>query len=323
MYEAGFRFVLYGRKLYFGAMMAFRMVKIFFAAALITLIGACADMRLSQTPYGFFSDSSYQNQIIYGLERLAEYEDAWWGDDAGAYYRQRLGDLRGGQILPPPPADQYPNDIKQTYEKLFVPELPELNREKRVFLAEAQLNYECWYHRTAMGRETSSLCRQSFEDAWARIDADVQTFRSQRAEQARKAKKAAESHHGSKNYAVYFDKAKAIISDAHKPIIREAAADWENYGDAWRLYVRGVADPSGNRQQNMILSMRRAMAVRNALAQNGVPVDSIFVAAAGEMKQEENIDLSKARRVDIILEPVDTDHSRDQEKMRQIAPHHF
>ena len=76
----------------------------------------------------------------------------------------------------------------------------------------------------------------------------------------------------------------------------------------------------------MMLSMRRALAVRNALVQNGVDPASVSIAALGDLTHNmEDGNADKAvRRVDIAVIPPSMDHAQAGDPdVTKILPQYF
>jgi len=74
------------------------------------------------------------------------------------------------------------------------------------------------------------------------------------------------------------------------------------------IHVVGHTDTTGSNSYNQDLSMRRAMAVSNYLAQNGVPGARMKQEGRGEtelaVRTADNVREPRNRRVDIVIKPV-------------------
>jgi outer membrane protein OmpA-like peptidoglycan-associated protein len=156
---------------------------------------------------------------------------------------------------------------------------PEGNIE---LLAIAQTRFDCWVvsQSSARDAESSNECRDGFYDALALLTMpeEDQTI-----------------------YAVYFDSGSTTLDQAAYDLAWPFA---DKYGErfAWRVYLSGFTDNTGSKSANKTLAMRRGIAVRNLLAQNGMPIDRIVIDAEGEAGEGE--DASTARRVEIRAEPI-------------------
>jgi outer membrane protein OmpA-like peptidoglycan-associated protein/uncharacterized protein YidB (DUF937 family) len=71
-------------------------------------------------------------------------------------------------------------------------------------------------------------------------------------------------------YVVNFDTGSATISDASKPVLRQAAALIKKLPAAAKVHIDGYTDASGDAAANVVLSRRRAEAVRALLIDAGV-----------------------------------------------------
>jgi len=68
---------------------------------------------------------------------------------------------------------------------------------------------------------------------------------------------------------IYFEQGSAVITDEAKmTIVRQA--DWLKKNKGWLIKVQGHADDPGGESANKALSTKRAEAVLNALAEQGV-----------------------------------------------------
>ncbi|MBI4031709.1 MAG: OmpA family protein [Proteobacteria bacterium] len=174
-------------------------------------------------------------------------------------------------------------------------------------LAEAQINYDCWLARAESdsqigGIRTESWCRERYYAA-------IEGLQSS----------------GPKHFTVYFSNASAVPDSSNMALIRQAAASFAEH-ENWRIRLTGHTDPTGSKNENIMLSMRRALAVRNILAQNGVELDHITIAAAGDTKsrKEDESATESYRRVDIAIIPAYMDRGEKGEPdITKILPNYF
>lgn len=174
-------------------------------------------------------------------------------------------------------------------------------------LAEAQVNYDCWLARTegdsqTGGIRTASWCRERYYAAIEGLQGN-----------------------GPKNFSIYFENASAVPDNGNMAIIRQAAASFAEH-ENWRIRLTGHTDPTGSKNENIMLSMRRALAVRNILAQNGVELDHITIAAAGDTKsrKEDESATESYRRVDIAIIPAYMDkREKGEPDITKILPNYF
>lgn len=251
---------------------------------------------------------SFGESLERGYRLLAQYEGYVEGDVASAGRFEEKARL-GAQSAPDNPlvmADFPAEDFREAsvaYEMLK--EVLETQRGdgNGLKLAEAQVNFDCWLERQASREETGGVrtaqwCRERFYAALEGLQAA-----------------------GPKRFSVYFGVNTAIPDAAAQAIIRQAAAAHaEHDADGWHIRVTGRADSQGDAEQNMVLSMRRALAVRNALAQNGVDPAVITIAATGASRREKNRD----RRVDIAVVPAAMDRpEKGEPDITKMLPQYF
>lgn len=84
-----------------------------------------------------------------------------------------------------------------------------------------------------------------------------------------------------RTYMVFFDWDKSDLSAQALATIGQAATAFKNGGQP-AITAVGHTDTSGPDQYNMALSMRRAVAVKDALVREGVPPTSVAVEGRGE-----------------------------------------
>lgn len=107
-------------------------------------------------------------------------------------------------------------------------------------------------------------------------------------------------------FLVFFDFDRSTLNGTGVDVIQAVAAQAKKRNDLQRITLVGHADTSGPDKYNQRLSMRRAEAVRAALADRGVSVDLLQTSARGEsdpMVQTPNNTREPAnRRVEVRFE---------------------
>ncbi len=106
-------------------------------------------------------------------------------------------------------------------------------------------------------------------------------------------------------YLVFFDFDSAAVKPEAEPILDRAAKDYRQYGFA-RIRLVGHADRAGPDWYNDRLSLRRAEAVKKALAARGIPADAMVTIGKGEREPlvptEDGVREPQNRRVEILIE---------------------
>jgi OmpA-OmpF porin, OOP family len=235
-------------------------------------------------------DDSFEGKHSHYLERgylqLSEYEEHIVGDEeAASHFKEKSKLARKGDIVTPdrPSGENLSEDLREEMRQgrtvlLDVVEVFNMV-ENAAPLAEAQVNYDCWLERIEEGNKDNhgELCREHFYGALRRL------------------KKPA-THRAS----VYFGSNETTLNDQAIAAIQSITSQFPQK-EAWRILLVGRTDKNGSYADNVVLSMRRAMAVRNALAQHGIDPDKIVVEVVGEGKGpvDGGNDNQNMRRVDM------------------------
>lgn len=113
---------------------------------------------------------------------------------------------------------------------------------------------------------------------------------------------------GEAEYLVFFEWDSAVLTAQGQEIVRQAAAA-ANHGRTTRVTVLGYTDRSGTREYNITLSRKRAVAVRFALVQAGVPAGRIVARWEGEnmplVPTADGVREPQNRRVEITIYALD------------------
>lgn len=154
-----------------------------------------------------------------------------------------------------------------------------MNAENALWLARAQVNYECWVE---TGEES---CQQDFDKAMQGIVIPEDALQTK---------------------AVYFDADSSELSAE----TRDTLAGIANMVRMNKMVNIRLVGSSDHGKRNASMALRRGIAVRNVLAQMGLSPDRIIVEGEDHsdtllsQQMRENTDAAEMRRVDIILEPV-------------------
>jgi outer membrane protein OmpA-like peptidoglycan-associated protein len=107
-----------------------------------------------------------------------------------------------------------------------------------------------------------------------------------------------------KNFIVFFDFDKALITPEATAIIQQAAAA-VRANSATRIDLTGHTDLAGSEKYNLALSVKRGEAVKARLVQLGIPADQIVVVGKGKstplVKTPDGVREPQNRRVEIVL----------------------
>jgi OOP family OmpA-OmpF porin len=137
--------------------------------------------------------------------------------------------------------------------------------------AKAQAKFDCWVEESSEGWQEAEIaaCRGDFFALLAQLGQPMPPPPPQPAPVAQR------------EFIIYFDWDSARITPEGMRIVDQVAGDARN-NVSTRIVLVGHADLSGPASYNLRLSLRRADAVRAALAQRGVATERTSVTALGD-----------------------------------------
>lgn len=160
--------------------------------------------------------------------------------------------------------------------------------ENEELLAMAQTRYDCWaiYRQAYRGENDYFACEEDFYLAISYLKMPHKTVSGEQ-------------------FNVYFASNSTALDAQSYEVVRQAAAKYHD-SDGHTILLNGLTDSKGNIEENKTLAQRRALAVRNALLQNGVHLEDITLNAAGESEarkvEAQNMSDEELRRVEILFE---------------------
>jgi OOP family OmpA-OmpF porin len=287
-----------------------RILRLTIALTMTLLVGACVPSDLGALNLGSVPEGPPEKeiaaQLAHGYQLLADYDDYVARDaDGAAHFRKKAERAAGGETVEPDPAGAGDTG---TALGMLLQARRNMGMGHNTDFAEAQVNYDCWVDRLNRREQSAVLCREKFYKAFSRLHV----------EQAR-----TESPSG-QHYDVYFTKGSAVPDSDAFATIRQAALGFTE-DPAWRIHLTGHASGEKNSHANILLSMRRAMAVRNALLQNGVDPGRVVVGATGEtgVGREKTAGHSEGGSVAIAVVRVDEDRPDLGPDITKIVPQYF
>ncbi len=251
------------------------------------MLGACGQTELQKAealPQQPATGTPF-TQSLTGYYRQAA-ESQWTGskDFGGSEHLARKAQaVAAGQVVAPDTIQEQGPGVKKNGELTEARErfMAAMGREAATKApddaARAQVAYDCWLEEASdptLAKEGAWLekkvrnCRADFYTAMDRVDA---------------ATKLVGQYVRHDRYVVYFDNGSAKLTPQGTTTLRNAVeAARENHNHILHVSVSGGADRTGSEQANQALSERRAAAVREFLAQNGVAPNLIFAEGRGE-----------------------------------------
>lgn len=259
-----------------------RVIAIGIAILLATGLGGCLTtepqtIQTSKPPQSRI-DGEYAGMLARQYDTMAALFSVNGRHDAARSFAARAALAAAGQWVEPEPAGETQN-LTGAREILMMALTQAMNGENALWLARAQVNYDCL---AITGEET---CRNDFDKAMRSITIPAEALKTQ---------------------SVFFDAdSSALSEDARTKLMNIANMLRMNKMVDVRL-IGSTDHPT----RNQSLALRRAIAVRNILTQMGVAPGRITVkdedhgdTILSQQTPEVNAD-TKARRVDIVLEPV-------------------
>jgi outer membrane protein OmpA-like peptidoglycan-associated protein len=251
---------------------------------------------------------SYKQYLKAGYRQLSDYERFFDNDEEAAdhFLKKSKSSFSSKYDVDNPDtlniSDKLKDKMRGARIVLF-DALTHLNfSENARLLAEAQTNYDCWLERENDKNSNSDACMDLF----------YQAIRSLNLKNNNK-------------HSIYFESGEAILDEAAKSTAKIVSQEFAG-NDLWRVRLIGRTDSKGSYEQNVILSMRRAIAVKNTLAQYGVDPDKIVIEAVGAVGaniSEEDKDENNARRVEVLIAPIYVAFDNKGPDIQKIAPHFF
>ncbi len=281
-------------------------MRLILSAAALLLLGGCVATGLDGLTSGGRPQKGLSQELARGYTMLAEYESSLRGDEIMAgHFRQKASMAASGRPVDPDKVVAATKDLAQARDLLMAAKLKDADQDSDLKIAEAQVNFDCWAERNARRDASSQYCRERFYAAMEGLIPPDIAFQPAPQEM---------------EFSVFFDSGVEVPDDQAFAVIKKAAASFVDE-EPWRVHLTGYADDKGGKETNLMLSMRRALAVRNALAQNGVELDKIFIEAEGGQKKSSAG--QQARRVDIHIVRADEDKRGDGPDITKIAPQYF
>lgn len=240
------------------------------------------DLRILETSgegFGALLAQEYQN--------LAVLEDEFMNDpDAAAHYAAKAVEaVRGATVWPDNPTQfTFPaamaDDLAARYNMVLDALEMLASEDNANLLALAQTRYDCWLERAAEGRDEAevSICRDMVIKALGMMSVPARR---------------------SLSFTVTFPNDETLFDDQSMAVIEQAAQSWSDRPH-WEVLLVGHT-AAGHGENDKRISMRRAVAVRNALAQQGVDPDKVAIVAHTDTDRETAIGASL--QVDIRFEP--------------------
>lgn len=247
--------------------------------ALMMLSGCLATTAQDKTPDSGI-DGSFAPALSQQYQTMAALFDVNGRTETARQFKARASAANRGRWAQPEAVPENAGSTAQVEgrEALMLGLTQVMNAENALWLARAQVNYECW---VMIGEET---CQQDFDKAMQGLTIPAESMQTQ---------------------SVYFDPDSSKLSpETHATLT--GIANMVRMNKMVNIRLVGSTD---HLNRNASLALRRGIAVRNVLAQMGLSPERITVEGEDHSdtilskQMRENPDETEKRRVDIILEP--------------------
>ncbi len=266
-----------------------QIARIAFAGFAVLALAACETDNLDSFNAGqsaTASGSAFDNALYGGYAQLAREEQNPYGDfstDTAArdqFSSRAVSAASGDSVQPEMVADRMlpPGEVDGANElrRRLVAALDAGGRDKApAAAARAQVMYDCWLEQLEENYQPQDIsrCRQGLLDALAEVD-----------EALRPPPPVVAAPAQAEPFLVFFDNDSTDIT-ADSAAVIALAADVARASGAAGIAIVGHTDTTGSAAYNEALSVRRAEAVRDALVNNGVTINSVTVEGRGQADQ--------------------------------------
>ena len=242
----------------------------------LALLAACAPLtsqgRVEALQRAQPTGSNFTQRLAQEYRDLAVFEQKEMYDyiDAGYFADKGMRAARGEAVPPEDPSNwRIPQNRigeLQSARSRLTGLLDAGAREQQAEqAAKAQVKYDCWVEQQEENWQVDDIaaCRGEFLQAMAQLAPPAPAVTTQQ------------------QYLVFFDWDRSEITAGGAQVLDTVARDFRARGIT-SVTVVGHADLSGPPGYNQRLSERRSAAVRQGLAQRGIPTNAIRTAGRGE-----------------------------------------
>ena len=258
-------------------------LKLLTAFAAVALVAACSGpwdietlrgttRTTAGTPFTQGLTEEYRSFTLYEADHEKDWENAY------IFAAKGLHAAQGENVLPENPgnwpiAQPWMQQLTEGRGRLMAAlDGPNGRSGKPQIAAKAQVRYDCWVEQSEEGWQDAEIaaCRGEFYYLLGLMEQRVVA-----------PPPPPPAPMAQREFIIYFDWDSARLTPEGLRIIEQAASEARSASGA-RIVIVGHADRSGPESYNLRLSLRRADAVRAALAQRGVATERTSVTALGE-----------------------------------------
>lgn len=279
-------------------------VKLLGAIAGLALLSGCGALDIEElrgttapaagTAFTKALSQEYRSLTVFEADEMKDWLDAY------TFAAKGLAAARGENVLPETTDRWELPAAKKTELDGARAELVKVldansRTSKPAVAARAQAAFDCWVEQEEEGWQFNDIaaCKGIFNAALAELKGPVAPPVNPVVAPV-----------AARNYIIYFGWDSARIDAAGLKVVDEASAEAKTTGTS-RLTIVGHADRSGTPEYNTRLSLRRADAVRAALAAKGIASERLSVTALGETEPAvptaDGVREARNRRVELTI----------------------
>lgn len=267
------------------------------ATSLLALATACSTPVVDKLDNTQPSGNAFNNQLTQEYKLLANFEADEMQDfiDAGHFAEKGM---KASQSRQTEPDDVWSRAVPKSHvtelttaRKTLMKAFDNDARQRYpVPAATAQAKFDCWLEQQEENDQPQHIaaCRNAFQTAMGTIESREQARMSsstQMADRSRAADRPAPTASGPAESlgVIYFAFDEAIIEGGELNKVVRIAADVRARERGYAIISTGHADRAGSYDYNEDLSVKRAVAVKDALIERGVEPSVIVINGKGEM----------------------------------------
>lgn len=273
------------------------------ATGMLALAAGCSTASVDELSRTQPTGSEFNQHLTKEYTALAKFESESMGDflDADRYAEKGMAAAKDQPTLPDEVwtrdvPEQHATQLNDGRARLMEAFDHDVKARYPMEAAAAQAKYDCWLEQAEENYQPDHItaCKQSFVFAMRTIYAKEQA----RSDVSRAADTAA-----GRETLIFFDFDQATIKSGELGKVDNLASALAKDGGSYQVTAVGHADRAGPDSYNQDLSMRRAIAIKEALVERGLSSSAISVDAKGESQPVEqtadDVAAAENRRVQV------------------------
>jgi OOP family OmpA-OmpF porin len=250
----------------------------------VVALSGCAEMSISELENTKREGFEFSTELSKEYEMFAKKQSREYNDqiDGQHFAVKGIQAASGLEVLPEDPRDW--NVSEEDLGKLLDARsrlLMTIHKSGRninpTLAAKTQVLFDCWVEESEDDPANAGFCRDGFHKSIVALETAV--------------------YKDAPIFKVMFGYEQAALTKEAETVLEDAVKIAKNL-DKHRITLIGHTDGAGSRKSNLMLSQKRAEAVKDALIKMGIAHNRIFFVGGGELDTGKHVD-PLARRVDI------------------------